>query len=197
MTPEEILSHPPLVLSQAQRTFYFENGYLLVERAVPEDWLDKARAATDEMIERSRAVDKSDGIFDLEPGHTADEPRLRRVSSPVVQHPAFWAFASASPIVDIVADLVGPDVKFHHSKINFKWAKGGTEVKWHQDIQYWPHTNYSPLTVGAYLYDCRPDQGPLGVIPGSHEGELFSLYDDDGRWAGCIQDRDLARVPLV
>jgi hypothetical protein len=148
------------------------------------------------MIERSRAVDKSDGIFDLEPGHTADEPRLRRVSSPVVQHPAFWAFASASPIVDIVADLVGPDVKFHHSKINFKWAKGGTEVKWHQDIQYWPHTNYSPLTVGAYLYDCRPDQGPLGVIPGSHEGELFSLYDDDGRWAGCIQDRDLARVPL-
>ena len=52
-------------------------------------------------------------------------------------------------------------MKFHHSKLNFKWAKGGEEVKWHYDISFWPHTNYSPLTVGTYLYDCGMDQGPL------------------------------------
>ena len=32
MTPEDVLSHPPRALSQAQREFCFENGYLAVER---------------------------------------------------------------------------------------------------------------------------------------------------------------------
>ena len=38
------------------------------------------RAATEEMVERSRKVTKSDKIFDLEPAHRPDAPRLRRVS---------------------------------------------------------------------------------------------------------------------
>jgi ectoine hydroxylase-related dioxygenase (phytanoyl-CoA dioxygenase family) len=108
----------------------------------------------------------------------------------------YWKYASRSIVPDIIADLVGPDVKFHHSKLNFKWAEGGEEVKWHQDIQYWPHTNYSPLTIGTYLHDVGPDQGPLGVIPGSHKGELFDEYNDKGQWVGCLSDRDLRRVPL-
>jgi hypothetical protein len=64
-----------------------------------------------------------------------------------------------------VADLVGPDVKFHHSKLNFKWAQGGEGVKWHYDISFWPHTNYSPLTIGTYIHDCGLDQAPLQVLP--------------------------------
>ena len=80
MTPEQILKIPPKVLSQAQREFYFSEGYLCVQRAIGDEWISKLRAATDELIERSRAVAKSDVIFDLEPAHRADAPRLRRVS---------------------------------------------------------------------------------------------------------------------
>ena len=167
MTPEQVLSHKPKILTQKQRESYFEKGYLLVENAIPKDWIERMRAVTTEMVDRSRKLTKSDAIFDLEPGHTAAKPRLRRLSSPPEHHPAYWEFASKSPLGDIASDLVGPDVKFHHSKLNFKWAEGGEEVKWHQDIQYWPHTNYSPLTIGTYLYDCGEEQGPLGVIPGS------------------------------
>jgi ectoine hydroxylase len=196
MTPEEVLSHKPNVLTQEQREFYFENGYLLVERAIPEQTLEMLRRVTAEKVEETRALTHSNAIWDLEEGHSAARPRLRRLSSPCDHHPAYWDYASNSILVEIVADLVGPDVKFHHSKLNFKSAEGGTEVKWHQDIQFWPHTNYSPLTVGTYLYDCGDEQGPLGVIPGSHKGELFDQYDDDGRWIGCVSERDLARVDL-
>ena len=84
----------------------------------------------------------------------------------------------------------------HHSKLNFKWAKGGEEVRWHQDIQFWPHTNYSPLTVGTCLHDVGPEQGPLGVIPGSHRGPLFDEYNDKDQWVGCLSDADLGRVDL-
>jgi ectoine hydroxylase-related dioxygenase (phytanoyl-CoA dioxygenase family) len=195
MTEEQILAEDPRVLTQAQREFYFENGYLLVEAVIPDEWVARLRAVTAEMVDRSRSLARSDAIFDLEPGHTAEHPRLRRLTSPVDHHPVYWEFASESLLPDLIADLVGPDVKFHHSKLNFKWAEGGEEVKWHQDITYWPHTNYSPLTAGVYLHDCGPDQGPLMVVPGSHRGELFSQYNEADEWVGCLSEADVKAVP--
>jgi len=86
-------------------------------------------------------------------------------------------------------------VKFHHSKINFKWAHGGEEVKWHYDISFWPHTNYSPLTVGTYLYDCGMEQGPLQVLPKSHLiNPMLTQYDQDGKWIGCLRDDEAAKL---
>ena len=197
MTPEAVLKIPPRVLTQAQREHYFREGYILLERIIGDEWIRKLRAATDELVERSRKVTKSDTIFDLEPTHRPDAPRLRRVSNPVEHHPAFWDYCTKSPLPDIVADLVGPDVKFHHSKLNYKWAQGGEEVKWHYDISFWPHTNYSPLTVGTYIYDCGPDNGPLGVLPRSHELEpMLSQFDHQGRWTGCLRDEDVAKLDL-
>lgn len=197
MTPEQVLAVKPKVLTQKQREAYFADGYLLLEKIIPAEWIEKLRRVTEEMVERSRAVTKSDAVWDLEPGHTAASPRLRRLSSPNDHHPVYWEFASQSIVPDIVADLVGPDVKFHHSKLNFKWAKGGEEVKWHQDISFWPHTNYSPLTVGTYLYDCGLDQGPLGVIPKSHKTEIFNQYNDKGEWTGCLSEVDLKKLDLA
>ena len=190
MKHEDILKVPPQVISEAQREFYFENGFLLVEKAVSEDWLTRLRATTNEMIDRSRKITESDAIWDLEAGHCERTPRLRRLTSPNDQHPVYWEFAAKSVIGDIAADLVGPDVKFHHSKLNFKWAGGGEEVKWHQDIQFWPHTNYSPLTIGLYLYDCNAHQGPLVVLPGSHQGKLYDQYNDLDQWVGCLSRED-------
>ncbi len=196
MKPDEILKHAPKVLTQAQREFYFENGYLLLENFVGQDWLDRLWQVTDGFIEKSRRETKSGGIFDLEPNHTADSPRLRRLSQPVEIDPVYEEFGLRGPVVDLAEDLVGPNVKYHHSKLNLKWADGGEEVKWHQDIQFWPHTNYSPLTIGLYLDDVDDEMGPMGVIPGSHKGEIFDLYGRDGGWVGALDDRDLTRVPL-
>ena len=194
MTPEDVLVLEPKVLTQAQRESYFENGYLLLERVLTDEWIENLRQATDEKIEESRAVTESDAVWDLEDGHTAQNPRLRRLSAPNDHHPTYWKYASKSIVPDIIADLVGPDVKFHHSKLNFKWARGGEEVKWHQDIQFWPHTNYSPCTVGTYMYDCGPDQGPLMVMPGSHNGELYNQYNSQGEWIGCLNPQDQTRL---
>ena len=196
MTPEQILAIAPRVLTQRQREGYFEDGFILLEKVVPEEWLDKLRSATQQLVESSRSVCKSDAVFDLEPDHTSEAPRLRRVSSPVDQDPVFWNYVSKSFLGDIVADLVGPEVTYHQSKLNFKWAKGGAEVKWHYDIPFWPHTNYSPLTVGTYLYDCEMDQGPVGFLPGSHRWRMPSQYDDDGRWIGCLRERDVAAIDV-
>ena len=46
MTPEEILSFPARVLTQAQREHYFEHGYVGVESLVPPDTLSELQAVT-------------------------------------------------------------------------------------------------------------------------------------------------------
>ena len=52
----------------------------------------RLRSATAELLERSRAIRQSDAIYVLEEGHSPDNPRLHRVSSPQDQHPVFWDF---------------------------------------------------------------------------------------------------------
>jgi ectoine hydroxylase-related dioxygenase (phytanoyl-CoA dioxygenase family) len=179
------------MLTDAQRDQYREQGWLSVPGLVDAGWLQRLRAVTDEFVESSRALTESNVIFDLDIGHSASEPRLRRLSSPTDLHETYWEFASRSTIVDVVADLIGPDLKFHHSKLNFKAPRGGEEVKWHQDIQFWPHTNYDLLTIGVFLEDVEPGMGEVGFVPGSHDGPLYDLYDGD-RWVGALADDDVA-----
>ena len=161
------------VLSEGDREAYERDGFLSVSGLVDGAWLDRLRSTMADFVEKSRALTESNAVFDLEPSHTADDPRLRRLVSPVDLHETFWEFASASVITDLVEDLLGPDLKFHHGKLNFKAPRGGEEVKWHQDIQFWPHTNYGPLTVGVFLTDVHEDMGNVGFVPGSHRIELF------------------------
>lgn len=195
MTPEDILAHQPRVLTQAQRVAYFADGYLLLERLIPREWLDRLRAVTDRLLEESRGVTASGEVFDIAPGHSAETPMVRRFKKPDEVDPEYWAFAR-DIIADVAADLVGPNVAFHHSKLNFKWHDGSDEVKWHQDIQFYPHTNYNVLAIGAYLDDTAVEDGPLTVLPGSHEGPLYDLYDDDGNWTGSLKDRDAAALDI-
>ena len=196
MAPEEILKNMPRFISRKQQESYFDNGYLLIENAISSQILSKLQDSTAQAIDDSRQVTQSDATWDLEPGHRSDNPRLRRLTSPNDYDDTYWAYASSETITEILSDLIGPDIKFHHSKLNFKWAGGGEEVKWHQDISFWPHTNYTPCTVGLYLEDCSDEQGPLGVIAGSHKGPLFDQYNEDNQWIGCLSDEDVMQLDM-
>ena len=82
---------------------------------------------------------------------------------PDEQHATYWEFA-IDVIADVAADLVGPDVVFHHSKLNFKWDEGTDDVKWHQDIQFYPHTNYSRLVPDDFPW-WPPAHRPRRCLP--------------------------------
>ena len=88
-------------------------------------------------------------------------------------------------MVDMVADLIGPDVKFHHCKINLKLPGSHTEVGYHQDFAYTPHTNDDVVTALLMLDDMTLENGCLQVVPGSHRGPVFSLFEGE-RFTGFI-----------
>ena len=196
MTPEDILEQPAQVLNQSQREQYFADGFLTIPNAIPVEWLDRLRTLSKQFLDSSRKFAASDNVFDLGPAHSLDTPHVRRLKALVDRHPDFWAFASNSTLTDIAADLLGPNVKFHSSKLNYKSPGGGEVVKWHQDISAWPHTNYSLVTLGVHLDDVAYDDGPLSCVPGSHNEELFVQRDAEDRWTGSINDEDLAGVDL-
>lgn len=183
-------------LSPAQIEQYETDGYLHLGAWVDDAWLTELRAASAEFIEASRSLTKSSKILDLDDGHTAEHPRLRRLVSPVDRHESFQRFALAGPAAHLACQLLGGPARYHHSKLNYKWSGGGAEVKWHQDIQFWPHTDFSPLTIGVYLDDVDAEMGPMGVLGGSHRGRLYDMYAEDGSWAGALNDDDVATLDL-
>ena len=181
------------VLSTSNIQDYERDGFIFLEQFIDASWLGRLQDAMQEFVEHSRSLSQSNGLFDLEAGHSAENPRLRRLVSPADLHETFWAFASESAVVDLVEDLIGPDIKFHHSKLNFKAPGGGEEVKWHQDISFWPHTNYTPLTIGVFLDDVDANMGNVGFVPGSHLQDIYDQYDGED-WIGCLAKRDVAKV---
>jgi ectoine hydroxylase-related dioxygenase (phytanoyl-CoA dioxygenase family) len=195
MTPDEILSHPARVLSQSQREAYFRDGYIGLPGFVDAAMVARLQATTEKFVDLSRAESEPGRVFDIGPGHTAENPILRRLKRPDEQDEVFWHFAR-DVLADVAADLLGQDVVFHHSKMNFKWFDESDTVKWHQDAQFFPHTNYNVMTIGCYLADTDMSNGPLAVMPGSHDEELYDQYAEDGHWTGHLRPEDAAKMDM-
>jgi ectoine hydroxylase-related dioxygenase (phytanoyl-CoA dioxygenase family) len=168
-----------------QAAFYREQGYLVLPDIVPPTLVSRARQALAEIVERASAVSANDAVFDLEETHTPARPRVRRIKAPHKVDRVFMEIARSAPLVDAVAALVGPDVRFLNSKLNLKSAGYGAAVEWHQDWAYYPHTNDDVLAVGVMLDDITPDNGPMLVLPGSHRGPIHD-HHADGRFCGGI-----------
>ena len=196
MRVEQIYQTPPIAISQEQRESYYDHGYLLLPNVVENKWLNPLRKALDDVVEVAREMTESTRRIDLEPDHSYDNPRVRRVAYLDEYDPIFWRLCYDSIITDIAADLLGPNVRFRELMMNFKWAKGGAAVKWHQDIAFYPHTHAGTLQFLLMLEGATENQGPLNLIPRSHKGEIFPHYDCEGNWTGCIADDDMDRVDL-
>lgn len=181
------------VLTKKQVDSFWENGWLVAEDVVTLAQLtalqDDFAAWTEQSRSHAQAFDTNtvDGRprFDMAEGHSADLPLLRRVNDPVGVSDAYLEVMRSSAMVDGVADLVGPNVRFHHSKINSKLPGSGTEVKWHQDFAFTPHSNDDVVTALLMVDEVTPENGPLEVQSGSHRGPIQSIWRD-GVFTGAI-----------
>jgi len=175
------------VLTQAQIDDFRRDGYLVVPDAVSPAQLAALRAEITAWVEESRAHRTPFGPptvdgrprFDMGTEHSAEKPALRRINNPSDISAAYLDVMRQSRMTDMVADLIGPDVKFHHCKINLKLTGAKTEVLYHQDFAYTPHTNDDIVTALLFLDDIDANNGALTVAPGSHKGPVYSLFDGD------------------
>ena len=184
---------PGNYLTHVQQDQFWSDGYLVVEGAVDNDTLAHLRAQMDAWAEESRKHTEPYGEptvdgrprFDLEENHSAERPALRRINNPAEISDHFYKVMTDAPMVDMVATLIGPDVKYHHCKINSKLPGSKMVVHYHQDFPYTPHTNDDVITALLLLDDVDEGNGCLMVVPGTHKGTIDSLYES-GEFTGKV-----------
>ncbi len=190
-TPEKATAGP---LSADQIEAFNQDGYLLLENALNPEQLAALTKQFEAWVALSREYTEPFGTtldgrprFDVEPGHTKENPALRRIASPIEISDDYLAVMRNNSAIDALTQLYSLNLKFHHCKINSKLPGAATKVKYHQDFPFEPHSNDNLATVLFFLDEVTLQNGPLEVVPGSHRGQLHSLWHD-GVFTGAIAE---------
>lgn len=190
------------MLSDKQVEQYRETGWLVVEDMLTPTVLAETHAVLDQLITEARSVTAHNEVYDLEPGHRPESPRVRRIKTPHRVHPLFMKIAKLPKLLAVLQQLLGPSgVRLHGSKINLKSPRYGSPVEWHQDWAFYPHSNDDLLAVGVMLDDCTVENGAMLVLPGTHRGPVYD-HHADGAFCGAMDpaqvDLDFSRaVPVT
>jgi ectoine hydroxylase-related dioxygenase (phytanoyl-CoA dioxygenase family) len=140
------------VLSPEQVEFYRANGYLSPFRAL----------APAEARRMREAVDR----FEREEGFSVGSIHFKG-------HLCFtrsFELARNPAILDVVEDLIGPDILVFASKFWIKQGRDGAFVSWHQDSAYFGLDPHEQVTAWVALTDATTANGCMRVIPGSNRG---------------------------
>ena len=189
------------MLTQTQIDQFWSDGVLAVPNAVTPAQLDALNTEITGWVEESRAHNEPFGPptlddrprFDMGIEHTADKPALRRVNNPSDISDTYMDVMRNASMTDMVNQLIGPNLKFHHCKINLKLPGSDTTVHYHQDFLFTPHTNDNVVTALLMLDDVTEENGCLRVVPGSHRGPMLSLYQD-GNFVGAVSGEEEERL---
>lgn len=71
-------------------------------------------------------------------------------------------------ILDIIEDLIGPNIQLFHDQALYKPARYGGPVHWHQDNAYWQCSPPNLVSCWLTLDDVDKDNGAMQFLPGTH-----------------------------
>jgi phytanoyl-CoA hydroxylase len=174
------------MISEQDVRAYKRDGLIVVPDVLDASTLSQLRSVIAELVADSAKTLAHTDVYDLEPGHTAENPRIRRIKTPHKVHALFNDIVRSPAVLDILKQLIGANLRLHGSKLNMKSAQYGSPVEWHQDWAFYPHTNDDVLAIGVLLDDCDLANGPMLVTPGTHTREVWNHHGDDGCFAGLI-----------
>ena len=144
-------------LSEAQKKFYHDNGYLL---GLPAIYTRAEMAALNAALPNLLALLKSDETTkDIREWHEASTYLYD-----IVMHPR---------IHDLVEGVLGPDFYCWASNFFIKDPHSMSTVGWHQDSYYWPMAPNNSVTVWLAFDDVDEINGGMKLIPGSHKGGII------------------------
>src|SRR3712207_3029979 len=163
------------------RARYLEDGYVRVAAVFSSAEVEEMRAAVEAIIERAAAAQRDQN-------HTwggswlADEEREELVLKgyhDLQYHDACFTRAACHPrLAAVLAELIGPNVQLHHSKMLVKPPERGAPFPMHQDYPYFPHSRHTMLAASVHLDDADEENGCLYVGPGSHRLGPLATADD-------------------
>lgn len=155
-------------LSEAEIARYHEEGLVIPDYRIPDDMLARMRAEVDDLIARHP---------DVRPEMLSGAHNPWGQSAKIVGSWAWLEFCRFPEIVDMVEQLIGPDIVLWGSQLFCKPAGHGMAVPWHQDGQYWPIEPLATVTVRIAIEDSLPENGCMRYLPGSHKDRSVVAHE--------------------
>ena len=149
----------------SEADFYRENGYLHVQGVFDGGEVEEMRAAIDQIL-----ADVEGTANDANHRWSAAEKETVLKGFHNVQyHAGSFTRAVAHPrLVDVLTQLIGPNVELHNTKMLVKPPENGAPFPMHQDYPYFPHERHTMLAASIHLDYTDEENGCLHVVPGSH-----------------------------
>ncbi len=168
-------------LTPEEKTFYKENGFLLAKSVFTRKEAEHFRNETHQITQRLQAAD-IEGVSNEGWGAGAkvtDLPReLLHCHNVQYQSAALTRLISDPRLTDRAADIIGPNIQLHHTKMFIKPPEKGAPFPMHQDMPYFPHENHSMIAAIIHFDDAPIEKGCVRVVPGSYKcGPLEHLHD--------------------
>lgn len=193
-----------MVLAPQQIEQYRRDGYLVFEELFHIAEVEALLSRLEELV--LQPVPCPEGIrMQVEPAVQRGEAsaaspmeRLRKVEGLVEHETAFARLAADPRILDVMHDLIGPDIKLFRDALMMKPPHHGSAKPYHQDSAYWPIDPPDLVSVWMALDDATLENGCMRVIPGSHTGGVLEhkhLQDYQVDEAGLDISHEVA-VPL-
>jgi ectoine hydroxylase-related dioxygenase (phytanoyl-CoA dioxygenase family) len=103
-------------------------------------------------------------------GQSEAAPGPTKVYMSAWHHQHRWAYDIAihPPILDMVSQLLGPNLVMWAMHFWYKEPHNGKRLPWHQDAHYWPIEPKKNVSIWIALSRTFRENGCLRIIPGSH-----------------------------
>lgn len=172
------------MLTQEQRAFYEENGYVLVAGLLGRDEAQEPRAEAHALISRLSAHADLEATWGSAREMVGQATRTRLLHRHNVEFcsAAFHRLILDERLTSVAADIIGsPNVQLHHTKLFVKPPEEGSPFPMHQDYPFFPHARHSMIAAILHFDDAPLEKGCLRIVPGSHKlGPL--AHESSGSW---------------
>lgn len=91
-----------------------------------------------------------------------------------------WDIATNPRILDLVEDIIGPDILCWASAIFSKSPGDPKAVGWHQDAAFWKLNPAQTVTVWLAIDDADPENSAMRFIPGTHKLGAMKVRQTEG-----------------
>src|SRR5690349_1369720 len=110
------------MISELEVAAYRRDGVIVVPNVLDAVALRELREVIAELVAGAAQISQHNDIYDLEPSHTPEAPRVRRIKTPHRVHAVFDQVIRSERVLDILKRLIGPGLRLHGSKLNIKAA---------------------------------------------------------------------------
>jgi len=146
---------------------YHDEGYVVLPGFLSRSLVKAILSDIEDLTAAATVAHHDSSRLEMEPNQGPEGRKVRRLYEPCTHYPRFRSLSESKDLLDVIEQLIGPNLIFHLSKVNMKPASLGSVVDWHQDLTYYPLTNADSVTVLLYLEDADASNGCLQVIPRS------------------------------